>query len=62
MKLSKREGRKIYVSGLDAIDGTPVIDIKPRHEGVFISGRRSAASWVCRVNETLLEVVLISCY
>nr|WP_263327522.1 SAM-dependent methyltransferase [Neobacillus sp. Marseille-Q6967] len=29
VKLNKREGRKIYVSGLDAIDGTPVIDIKP---------------------------------
>lgn len=29
VKLVKKEGRKIYVAGLDAIDGTPVIDIKP---------------------------------
>ncbi|WP_088006073.1 SAM-dependent methyltransferase [Indiicoccus explosivorum] len=28
-KLVKAEGSKIYVSGLDAIDHTPVIDIKP---------------------------------
>lgn len=28
-KLLKHEGRKIFVQGLDAIDGTPVIDIKP---------------------------------
>lgn len=29
VKLSKRVGRKLYVNGLDAIDGTPVLDIKP---------------------------------
>ncbi|MBP0724530.1 SAM-dependent methyltransferase [Bacillus sp. RG28] len=29
VKLIKREGRKLYVTGLDAIDGTPIIDIKP---------------------------------
>ncbi len=29
VKLIKREGKKIFVSGLDAIDGTPIIDIKP---------------------------------
>ncbi len=28
-KLLKREGRTLTVSGLDAIDGTPVLDIKP---------------------------------
>jgi len=28
-RLVRLEGKKIYVSGLDAIDGTPVIDIKP---------------------------------
>jgi tRNA (Thr-GGU) A37 N-methylase len=25
----RREGRKLVVANLDAIDGTPVIDIKP---------------------------------
>ena len=29
VKLIKREARKLYVIGLDAIDGTPIIDIKP---------------------------------
>lgn len=29
VKLLKREGKTLFVSGLDAIDGTPVIDIKP---------------------------------
>lgn len=25
----RREGRSLYVEGLDAVDGTPVVDIKP---------------------------------
>jgi len=29
LKLHKREGRVLEVSGLDLIDGTPVLDIKP---------------------------------
>lgn len=28
-KLLRREGRTLFVVGLDAIDGTPVLDIKP---------------------------------
>lgn len=29
VKVVKRESNKLYVEGLDAIDGTPVLDIKP---------------------------------
>ncbi|RHW42556.1 S-adenosylmethionine-dependent methyltransferase [Neobacillus notoginsengisoli] len=29
VKLLKRDGTKLTVAGLDAVDGTPVIDIKP---------------------------------
>jgi tRNA-Thr(GGU) m(6)t(6)A37 methyltransferase TsaA len=29
VRILRREGRALYVSELDAIDGTPVIDIKP---------------------------------
>ncbi len=29
VRLLKREERRLYVSSLDAIDGTPVVDIKP---------------------------------
>jgi tRNA (Thr-GGU) A37 N-methylase len=28
-KVLKREGRQLFVQGLDTIDGTPVLDIKP---------------------------------
>ena len=33
VELIKVEGRKLYVKNLDAIDGTPVIDIKPVWKG-----------------------------
>ena len=29
VKVLRREGRQLYVQGLDAIDGTPILDIKP---------------------------------
>jgi tRNA-Thr(GGU) m(6)t(6)A37 methyltransferase TsaA len=29
VKVLKREGRKLTVQGLDAVDGTPILDIKP---------------------------------
>lgn len=29
VKILKREGRTLFVAGLDAIDGTPVLDLKP---------------------------------
>lgn len=29
VELIKREGRRLKVKGLDAIDGTPILDIKP---------------------------------
>jgi tRNA-Thr(GGU) m(6)t(6)A37 methyltransferase TsaA len=29
VKLVRKEGRKLFVAGLDAIDGTPIIDLKP---------------------------------
>lgn len=32
VKLIKREGRFLTVRGIDAVDGTPVIDIKPHKE------------------------------
>lgn len=32
VKLIKREGRFLTVKGIDALDGTPVLDIKPHKE------------------------------
>ena len=32
VKLIKREGRILHVKGVDMLDGTPIIDIKPKKE------------------------------
>jgi len=32
VKLVKREGRFLRIKGIDAIDGTPVLDVKPHKE------------------------------
>jgi tRNA-Thr(GGU) m(6)t(6)A37 methyltransferase TsaA len=36
VKLEKIDGDTIYVSGLDAVDGTPVLDIKPYFEADIV--------------------------
>jgi len=48
VRLMKRQGNVLTVRGLDAIDGTPVIDIKPylpRHDSV---ARAKAPWWVSK--------------
>jgi len=44
-KLVKLEGLKLRVSGLDAIDGTPVLDIKPWMEGFGPRGAVREPDW-----------------
>jgi tRNA-Thr(GGU) m(6)t(6)A37 methyltransferase TsaA len=34
VKLMKIKGRRLYVRGVDCLDGTPVIDIKPYNPGI----------------------------
>lgn len=47
VQLLKREGKKLYVKGLDAIDQTPVIDIKPVMQEFLPDKQRIAQpSWV----------------
>ncbi len=41
VKLEKVEGDTLYVSGLDAIDGTPVLDIKPYYEADIVFSPRT---------------------
>jgi len=43
--LLKREGRKLFVTNLDAIDGTPVIDIKPVFSEYMPKGEIKQPQW-----------------
>jgi tRNA-Thr(GGU) m(6)t(6)A37 methyltransferase TsaA len=46
VRLLKREGNILTVEGLDAIDGTPVLDIKPYIPGVDAAENAVAPSWM----------------
>lgn len=41
VRLEKVEGSTLYVTGLDAVDGTPVIDIKPYFENDIVFSART---------------------
>ena len=45
VRIVSRDGRRLVVSGLDAIDGTPVIDIKPVFQEFLPSGRIVQPAW-----------------
>ena len=46
VKLVKVEGTTLYVKGLDAIDGTPVLDIKPVMKQFMPKGEVKQPKWV----------------
>ncbi len=41
VRLIRRDGRFLYVRGLDVFDGTPVLDIKPYNRGMYVSDFKS---------------------
>ena len=45
----RREGRTLVVSGLDAIDGTPVIDLKPVMREFLPKGEVKQPGWVAEL-------------
>jgi len=45
-RLVKKEGNRLTVSGLDAIDGTPVLDIKPYIPEAFSPKEIKLADWL----------------
>jgi len=48
-RLLKRKGTRLTVKGLDAIDGTPVIDIKPYIPDNDLVKRARVAKWIHRL-------------
>jgi tRNA-Thr(GGU) m(6)t(6)A37 methyltransferase TsaA len=49
VKLQQRQGNILKVQGLDAIDGTPVLDIKPYIPGYdSVNGDCQAPSWMIK--------------
>jgi tRNA-Thr(GGU) m(6)t(6)A37 methyltransferase TsaA len=48
-RVLRREGRTLYVTGLDAIDGTPVVDIKPLMREFLPQGEVRQPPWVAEL-------------
>tara|TARA_B100000029_G_scaffold145039_1_gene140251 strand:+ start:28 stop:495 length:468 start_codon:yes stop_codon:yes gene_type:complete len=48
-KILKIEGKKIFVSGLDAVDSTPVLDIKPYVKEFGPRGKTSQPEWMSKL-------------
>lgn len=55
VKLLKIEEQKIYISGIDIIDGTPVLDIKPYLPQIE-SVANAQSSWTTRLEEPEIDV------
>ncbi|WP_108671031.1 SAM-dependent methyltransferase [Peribacillus acanthi] len=51
VSLIKKEGKKLYVKGLDAIDGTPILDIKPVMKEFLPREEIKQPSWVAELME-----------
>jgi len=50
-RLKHVEGLKVYIEGLDAIDGTPVLDIKPVMSGFLPRGPFAEPDWAREILE-----------
>ncbi|MBN2205347.1 MAG: SAM-dependent methyltransferase, partial [Thermoleophilia bacterium] len=51
-----RHGTTLEVTGLDAIDGTPVVDIKPLTPSDCPTGGMRVPEWLARVHRELAEL------
>jgi tRNA-Thr(GGU) m(6)t(6)A37 methyltransferase TsaA len=48
-RLEKVEGLALHVRGLDAIDGTPVLDVKPVMKGFLPRGETKEPAWAAEI-------------
>jgi tRNA (Thr-GGU) A37 N-methylase len=49
------EGTRLVVEGLDAIDGTPILDIKPHISSFGPKGETNEPAWVSELMENYWE-------
>jgi tRNA (adenine37-N6)-methyltransferase len=52
VKLQRIDGNKVYVEGIDVLDGTPLLDIKPYIEK-FDSVQESTSGWMQASDEEI---------
>jgi tRNA-Thr(GGU) m(6)t(6)A37 methyltransferase TsaA len=54
-KLDRVEGSTVHVSGVDLVDGTPVVDLKPYHPADCVTGH-TVPRWLDELPECTLQV------
>ena len=54
VSLQERKGNKLFVSGLDAVDGSPVIDIKP-YVGRFYPEEVRIPDWMQQIQKEVAD-------
>jgi len=55
VRLVGRKGRVLHVTGLDAIDGSPVLDIKPHVKEFYPEGEVRIPEWMERIQTDVRE-------
>lgn len=49
VKIMKRQGKQLHVKGLDAIDGTPILDIKPVMQEFLPREKINQPAWASKL-------------
>jgi len=53
VRLLERKGNVLKVQGLDAIDGSPIIDIKPFNPGYYAAENVTVADWMTQIHREI---------
>ena len=53
VKIIERKGNILKVQGLDALDGSPIVDIKPYTRNYFLAEGYKVSSWMEKIQDNL---------
>ena len=55
VRLVKRKENILKVEGLDALDGSPIINIKPYNPSYYATGDVKIVDWMVRIHREIAE-------
>jgi tRNA (Thr-GGU) A37 N-methylase len=55
VRLLERKGNVLKVQGLDAIDGSPLIDIKPYNPSYYAAEDVKVADWMAQIHREIAQ-------
>lgn len=60
-RLVERKGNVLIVEGLDAVNGSPLLDIKPYNPTYFAPKNAKVAGWMARIQQEIAEGSYSAC-